>query len=38
MVGKLYEEKRFQELADYCLGDVVAENELFKFWNEYFNF
>jgi hypothetical protein len=38
MVGKLYEEKKFQELADYCLGDVVAENELFKFWNEYFNF
>jgi DNA polymerase elongation subunit (family B) len=38
LVGKLYEEKRFQELADYCIGDVIAENELFKFWNNYFNF
>jgi predicted PolB exonuclease-like 3'-5' exonuclease len=37
MVSTLFKEKRFQELADYCLGDVIAENELFKFWNEYLN-
>lgn len=37
MVGKLVSENRFQELADYCLNDVIAENELFKYWNEYFN-
>ncbi len=37
MVGQLYSEKRYQEIGDYCLGDVIAENELFKYWNEYFN-
>jgi hypothetical protein len=37
MVGLLVSEKRYQELADYCIGDVKAENELFKFWNEYLN-
>ncbi|MFI5145426.1 MAG: ribonuclease H-like domain-containing protein, partial [Ignavibacteria bacterium] len=37
MVGKLVSESRFQELADYCLNDVIAENELFNYWNEYFN-
>lgn len=36
-VGSLFYEKKFQEIADYCIGDVIAENELFKFWNEYFN-
>lgn len=38
MVPQLIAEKKFQELADYCIGDVAAENELFSFWNEYFNF
>jgi len=37
MVGKLVSEKRYQELADYCLNDVIAENELFAYWNDYFN-
>ena len=37
MVGQLYDEKRYQEIADYCLGDVIAESELFSYWNEYFN-
>ncbi len=37
MVNKLYMEKRYQEIADYCIGDVIAESQLFKFWNEYFN-
>jgi predicted PolB exonuclease-like 3'-5' exonuclease len=37
MVSQLYKDKKYQEIADYCLGDVIAENELFKFWNEYFN-
>jgi hypothetical protein len=37
MVGTMYEQKRFQEIADYCLGDVIAQCELFKFWNEYLN-
>ena len=38
IVGQLFAEKKLQEIADYCIGDVKAENELFKFWNEYFNF
>lgn len=37
MVGPLFREKKLQEIADYCIGDVKAENELFKFWNEYLN-
>jgi uncharacterized protein YprB with RNaseH-like and TPR domain len=37
IVKTLVDEKRFQELADYCIGDVIAENDLFCFWNEYFN-
>lgn len=37
MVNKLYLEKKYQEIADYCIADVIAECELFKFWNEYFN-
>jgi 3'-5' exonuclease len=37
MVGTLFAEKKYQEIADYCIGDVKAENELFKFWNEYLN-
>ncbi|MGA2669411.1 MAG: ribonuclease H-like domain-containing protein [Ignavibacteria bacterium] len=37
LVDGLYKEKKFQEIADYCIGDVIAENELLKYWNEYFN-
>ena len=37
MVKELYEQKKLQEIADYCIGDVKAENELFNFWNEYLN-
>jgi 3'-5' exonuclease len=36
-VAELYSAKKFQEIADYCIGDVIAENRLFNFWNEYFN-
>jgi 3'-5' exonuclease len=38
MIGELYKNKRFQEIADYCMSDVIAETELFRFWNEYFNY
>lgn len=38
IVGQLFADKKFQEIADYCIGDVKAENELFNFWNEYLNF
>lgn len=38
VVGDLYQEKKFQEIADYCIDDVIAEGKLFGYWNEYFNF
>jgi len=34
---KLYEEKRFKEIAEYCIGDVIATAELYRIWNEYVN-
>ena len=37
MVKGLFEDRKFQEIADYCIGDVKAENELFNYWNEYLN-
>jgi len=36
-LGPLYREGRFHEIANYCLGDVVATAELFKQWNEFLN-
>lgn len=38
MVGELYKNKEYQRIADYCIGDVIAESELFKIWKDYFNF
>ncbi len=34
-LGKLFVEKRFREIADYCIGDVVATSELFKMWEDH---
>ena len=36
-LGPLFHEGRFKEIADYCMGDVIATAELFKRWNEYLN-
>jgi len=36
-LGDLFGEKRFDEIARYCLGDVVATAELYGRWNEYLN-
>ncbi len=36
-LGPLYEEKRFREIAKYCLGDIQATAELFLRWNEFIN-
>jgi len=36
-VGELYKNNEFQKIADYCIGDVIAEAELFKKWNETLN-
>jgi hypothetical protein len=37
-LGKLWEEKRFREIAEYCLGDLKATAELFKRWESYLKF
>jgi 3'-5' exonuclease len=34
---KLYEEKRFKDIAEYCIGDVIATAELYKIWDTYVN-
>jgi 3'-5' exonuclease len=31
-LGRLFEEKRYQDIAEYCLGDVKATAELFRRW------
>ncbi len=36
-LARLFEERRFREIAEYCLGDVIATAELFKRWNAYLN-
>ena len=37
-VGELFENKEYETLANYCIGDVYAEAELLKKWNEILNF
>jgi hypothetical protein len=34
-VGRLFGEKKYREIAEYCLGDVKATAELYKKWAEY---
>ena len=36
-LGPLFREGRFNEIAKYCLGDVLATAELFNRWNEFMN-
>lgn len=36
-LGPLFRERRFREIAAYCLGDIQATAELFRRWNEYLN-
>jgi predicted PolB exonuclease-like 3'-5' exonuclease len=31
----LFEQKRFREIAEYCIGDVYATCELFRRWNDF---
>jgi len=37
-VGELFENKDYETLANYCIGDVIAEAELLKKWNGILNF
>jgi len=37
-VGKLFQEKKFLEIARYNAGDLKATAELYKYWNEFMRF
>lgn len=37
-MGKLMQEKRYHDIADYCLGDARATAELFRRWSQYLDF
>ncbi len=34
-VGRLFGERKYREIAEYCLGDVKATAELYRKWAEY---
>jgi DNA polymerase elongation subunit (family B) len=36
-LGRLFSEGRFQEIAEYCLGDLRATADLYRRWNDYLN-
>lgn len=37
-VGRLFKEKKFQEIAKYNIGDLHATKELYEYWQKYFKF
>jgi hypothetical protein len=37
-VKKLFQEGRYIEIAKYCLRDIIATGELFKYWENYVKF
>lgn len=37
-MGEMYESGRHREIAEYCLGDVVATAELYRHWKNTLNF
>ncbi len=37
-MGTLIEEKRYHDIAEYCLGDARATAELFRRWSTYLDF
>jgi DNA polymerase III epsilon subunit-like protein len=37
-LGKLFDEKRFQVIAEYCAGDLRATAELFRRWEKHLKF
>jgi hypothetical protein len=34
-MARMFNEKRYREIAEYCLGDVKATAELFRRWADY---
>ena len=37
-VPKAFEDKRYKEIAKYCMDDVMATQKIFEKWDEYLNF
>lgn len=37
-VPKAFHDKRYEEIARYCMADVVATKKLYEYWNKYLNF
>lgn len=38
MVGDLYKEKKYMEVAKYCYRDLVTTKELYEYWDKYIRF
>ncbi|MEX2144810.1 MAG: ribonuclease H-like domain-containing protein [Candidatus Spechtbacterales bacterium] len=36
-VPKAFRDKRYKEIAEYCMDDVIATRKLYEYWNEYLN-
>lgn len=34
-VGRLFKEKKYQDIATYCAGDLWATKDLFNYWDKY---
>lgn len=37
-VGRLFQEKKYQKIAEYNVGDLKATRELYRYWNDYMRF
>lgn len=37
MVGEMFKQKKYKEIADYCYEDVIATGNLFEKWNNILN-
>lgn len=38
MVGELYREKRYSEVAEYCARDLQTTGKLYEYWDKYLKF
>jgi hypothetical protein len=36
-IAPLFQQGKYREIAEYCMGDAVATAELFRRWNEFLN-
>ncbi|OGZ60848.1 MAG: hypothetical protein A2919_02240 [Candidatus Spechtbacteria bacterium RIFCSPLOWO2_01_FULL_43_12] len=36
-VPKAFHDKRYKEIAEYCMDDVIATKKIYEYWNEYLN-